>query len=304
MKSFIITLGCAITMVAILAGCKALEVATQVGTTVGVATGAINQQQAEGIQRSAKALGKAFEDMTPEHEYYIGRSVAATILSNYKAFNQTEATQYLNTLGKLLSMYSQKPETFGGWHFMIMDTDEINAFAAPGGFILISRGMLRCCRNEDELAAVLAHEIGHVQREHGLRAISKSRWTSAVTIMVAEAGKNLGGQQLAELTTLFEGSITDVTKTLANSGYARSFEREADGDAVVILRRVGYNPEGLVNMLTEMGKRLEKDTRGFAKTHPAPADRIKDIRRAIGVQTPIEPHPARQARFNAALAGI
>ncbi len=304
MKAFIITLGCAVTLATILAGCKALEVATQVGTTVGVATGTISTQQAEGIQRSSSALGKAFEDLTPEHEYYIGRSVAATILSTYKAFDQAAATQYLNTLGKVLAMYSEKPETFGGWHFMIMDTDEINAFAAPGGFILVSRGMLRCCRNEDELAAVLAHEIGHVQREHGLRAISKSRWTSAGTIMAAEAGKSLGGQQLAELTTLFEGSITDVTKTLANSGYARAFEREADGDAIVIMKRVGYNPEGLVNMLAEMGKRLEKDTRGFAKTHPDPNDRIKDLRKAIGAQTAIKPHPARQARFTAALSGI
>ncbi len=304
MKTFIITLGCAVMLASILAGCKALEVATKVGTNVGVATGTISQEQAEGIKRSASALGKAFEDLTLEHEYYIGRSVAATILSTYKAFDQTAATQYLNTLGKVLSMYSEKPETFGGWHFLIMDTDEINAFAAPGGFILVSRGMLRCCRNEDELASVLAHEIGHVQREHGLRAISKSRWTSAATIMVAEAGKNLGGQQLAELTTLFEGSITDVTKTLADSGYARAFEREADGDAIVIMQRVGYNPEGLVNMLAEMGKRLEKDKRGFAKTHPDPNDRIKDLRSTIGRVTPIAVHPARQTRFTAALAGI
>ncbi len=256
MKSFSITLGCALAMVAILAGCKALDVATNVGTKVGVATGTINEQQAEGIKRSAGALGKAFEDLTPEHEYYIGRSVAATILSTYKAFDQAAATQYLNTLGKVLAMHSEKPETFGGWHFMIMDTDEINAFAAPGGFILVSRGMLRCCRNEDELAAVLAHEVGHVQREHGLRAISKSRWTSAATIMVAEAGKNIGGQQLAELTSLFEGSISDVTKKMVDSGYAQSSELEADSDAVVILRRVGYNPEGLINLQTEMIKRL------------------------------------------------
>lgn len=304
MKSFIITLGGALTLAALLAGCQTLDVVTQVGTTVGVATGSISAQQAEGIQRSTSALGKAFEDLTPEHEYYIGRSVAATILSTYKAYDQAQATQYINTLGKALAMYSEKPETFGGWHFMIMDTDEINAFAAPGGFILVSRGMLRCCRNEDELAAVLAHEIAHVQREHGLRAISKSRWTSAATIMASEAGRNLGGQQLAELTTLFEGSISDVTQTLANSGYARSFEREADGDAIVILQRVGYNPQGLVNMLAEMGKRLEKDTRGFAKTHPDPNDRIKDIRRTIGTQTVIAPHPARDARFKAALAGI
>ncbi|HAS82834.1 MAG TPA: peptidase M48 [Verrucomicrobia bacterium] len=304
MKAWVMMSGCVLGVVAVLAGCKALDVATQVGTSAAVAAGAINPQQAQSIQRSTSALGKAFENMTPEHEYYIGRSVAATILSTYKVFDQAAATQYLNTLGAALAMVSEKPETFGGWHFVIMDTDEINAFAAPGGFILISRGMLRCCRNEDELAAVLAHEIGHVQREHGLKAIKKSRWTSAFTIMASEAGKSLGGQQLAELTTLFEGSISDVTQTLVNGGYGRSSEREADADAIVILRRIGYNPEGLFNLLAEMDKRLEKDTRGFGKTHPDRKDRLKDNRKAIGAQAPIAPHPARDARFKTALSGI
>lgn len=285
-------------------GCKSLEVVTKVGTTVGVATGAITVDQAQSIDRSATAVGKAFEKLTPEQEYYIGRSVAATILVDYKPFDHAAATRYINTLGMALALSSDKPETFGGWHFLLMDTDEINAFAAPGGFILLSRGMLRCCRNEDELAAVLAHEIGHVQREHGLRAINSSRWTSAFTILGTEAAKNLGGQQLAELTTVFEGSISDLTSTLANSGYARKLEREADADAVVILQRVGYNPTGLINMLGEMGRRLEKDTRGFAKTHPDPQDRIKDLKKMIGTVTPVAEHPARQARFNAALGGI
>ncbi len=288
----------------VLAGCKTTEVLTQVGTTVGVATGKITPDQAQSINRGASAVGKAFEQLTPEQEYYIGRSVAATILATYTPYDNAEATRYINTLGKALALASGKPETFGGWHFLIMDTDEINAFAAPGGFIMISRGMLRCTRNEDELAAVLAHEIGHVQLEHGLRAIKKSRWTSAFTILGTEAAKNLGGRELAELTAAFEGAIGDVTATLVNSGYARSLEREADTAAIEIMRRVGYNPTGLVNMLNEMGKRLEKDTRGFAKTHPAPSDRIRDIKREIGSLEPIVPHAFRQARFGKALAGI
>lgn len=301
-----ILLPAAITLIAaaLFTGCKALQVASKVGTSVGVASGAITPEQAKSIDRSATAVGKAFEQLTPQQEYYIGRSVASTILASYKPFEQEEAGRYLNTLGLALALSSDKPETYGGWHFLIMDSDEINAFAAPGGFILVSRGMLRCCRNEDELAAVLAHEIGHVQREHGLRAIKSSRWTSAFTIMGTEATKSLGGAQLAELTSVFEGSITDVTSTMANSGYARKLEREADADAVVILKRIGYNPAGLINMLAEMGRRLEKDTRGFAKTHPDPKDRIKDITDELDKVTPIAANPARQARFTKALAGI
>jgi predicted Zn-dependent protease len=186
----------AIALLVQLAGCKLLEVATQAGTAVGVATGTISADQADSISKGSAAMGKAFDKLTPEQEYYIGRSVAATILSSYSAFDNKAANDYLNTLGQALALSSDKPETFGGYHFLVMDTDEVNAFAAPGGLILISRGMLRCCKNEDEVASVLAHEIGHVQLEHGLRAIKKSRWTSAFTILGTEAAKNLGGQQL------------------------------------------------------------------------------------------------------------
>jgi len=281
-----------------------LEVATQAGTAVGVATGTISVDQAQSINKGAKAAGKAFEKLTPEQEYYIGRSVAASILAAYKPYDNPAANNYLNTLGQALAMASDKPETFGGYHFLVMDTDEVNAFAAPGGFILISRGMLRCCKNEDEVAAVLAHEIAHVQHEHGLRAIKKSRWTSAFTILGAEAAKNLGGEQLAQLTTAFEGAISDVTATVMNSGYARKLESEADATAITILKRVGYNPAGLHNMLHEMEERLGHDDRGFAKTHPDPADRVADIEEAIGSATEIAAQKQRDARFKKALGKI
>jgi len=287
-----------------IAGCKTLDIVAQAGTAVGVATGTISADQAESINKGSAAVGKAFEKLTPEQEFYIGRSVAATILSSYAPYDNADANTYLNTLGQALALSSDKPETFGGYHFLVMDTDEVNAFAAPGGLILISRGMLRCCRNEDEVAGVLAHEIGHVQLEHGLRAIKKSRWTSAFTILGTEAAKNLGGQQLAELTTAFEGAIGDVTGTMVNSGYARKLEGEADAAAITILKRIGYNPNGLRNMLLEMGKRLGHDDRGFAKTHPAPSERIADIASALGPVGPILPQVQRDARFAKALGNI
>ena len=294
----------AISSLLIISGCKMLEVATQATTAVGVATGTISADQASSINKGAAAAGKAFEKLTPEQEYYIGRSVAASILAAYSPYENDAATQYLNTLGQALAMACDKPETFGGYHFLVMDTDEVNAFAAPGGFILISRGMLRCCKNEDEVAAVLAHEIAHVQHEHGLRAIKKSRWTSAFTILGAEAAKNLGGEQLAQLTTAFEGAISDVTATVMNSGYARKLENEADATAITILNRVGYNPAGLRNMLAEMDKRLAHDDRGFAKTHPDPADRVTDIEEQIGTPGKIAAQKQRVARFKKALGSI
>jgi len=288
----------------ITASCETLDMVTELGTSIGVATGTIDESQAESINKSTSAMGKAFDRLTPEQEYYIGRAVAASILSSYKPYDNKTANIYLNTVGQALAMVSDKPETFGGYHFLIMDTDEINAFSAPGGLILISRGMLRCCKNETEVAAVLAHEIGHVENEHGLRAIKKSRWTSAFTILGAETAKNLGTEELAELTKSFEGAITDVTSTMVNSGYARKLEREADASAIVIMKRIGYNPNGLKNMLQTMGRLMAHDDRGFAKTHPSPADRIADISDALQGVGPVTPNAVRAARFKQALGNI
>jgi len=271
------------------------------GTMAGEATGVISSDQAASINRSAVAAEKTFQDITPEQEYYIGRSVAATVLETYKPYDQAALNRYLTVLGQTLAQYSDKPETFGGYHFLVLETDEINAFAAPGGLILVSRGLLRCCRSEDALASVLAHEIGHVQNQHGIRAIKRGRLTSALTIFAVEAGKNLAGENLAEATRAFEGSITDISSTLMNSGYSRSLENDADAAAVKILIRAGYNPQALVDMLTEMKHHLATDTRGFGKTHPAPEDRIQQVRKLVGLNA-VPPVPSgREERFEAML---
>lgn len=287
-----------------LAGCKTLDMVTKVTTSVGVATGTISSSEAQSINRTASAAGKAFEQITPEQEYYIGRSVAASLLGQYKAAELKAANAYLNLLGQTLATQSDKPETFGGYHFAIMDSDEINAFAAPGGLILVSRGLLRCCQSEDAVAAVLAHEIGHVQAEHGLRAIKKSRLTSAFTILAAEGAKNLGSEQLAQLTTAFEGTITDITGTLINSGYSRTLESEADAAAITIMQRTGYNPTALKQMLEQMHARMPADDKGFGKTHPDPQDRIKDIALLLEGVGAVEKQAARQKRFEKAMKGV
>ncbi len=288
--------------VAFLTGCSSV---TQLTTGALQSAGMITSDQAGSINRSAEAVEKTFKDITPEQEYYIGRSVAATVLTSYPPFDQQAANNYLNVLGQSLAMASDRPETFGGYHFLVINSDDINAFAAPGGLVLVSRGLIRCCRSEDALAAVLAHEIGHVQLQHGLRAIRKGRLTSALTVLSVEAGKNLAGDQLAEVTKAFEGSITDISTTLMNSGYARGLESDADESAVILLRRVGYDPRALLDMLEQMRAHLKPGGVDFAKTHPSPEDRIAHVRKLIG-STPPPPAapPARQKRFAAAIAGV
>ena len=284
-----------------LTGCATVA---QVGAGIGQATGAITPEQAQSIVKTGEAFGKALEQITPEQEYYVGRAVGATVVSTYKVYNNDKSTTYVNLLGQTLAMASDKPETFGGYHFLILDSDDINAFAAPGGFIFVSRGMLRLCRNEDDLAAVLAHEVAHVQLGHALSAISNSRWTAAFTILGTETAKGLGGQQLADLTKAFEGSINDITKTMMNSGYARKQEKQADDVAVVILKRVGYDPNALARVLKSMESKLKPDGHDFAATHPPPEVRIKDVTAAAAGATPKPAPPARAKRFQAAMSGV
>jgi predicted Zn-dependent protease len=300
-KLAVLGLGIMLALPVFISGCKTMEAVTNIGTSIGQSVGMITESQAESISKSSRAVARSFEDFTPEQEYYIGRTVGAVVINKYKPYNNKKANAYINLLGQTLAKASDMPETFNGYHFLILDSDEINALAAPGGLIFITRGMLRCCRNEDAVAAVLAHEIGHVQFKHGLQAIKKSRITSALITIGAEGAKTFGEEDLASLTATFEDSISDITSTLVNNGYSRKFERQADIAAVTILKRVGYDPNGLVDMLKVMDKKLKPGSPDFAKTHPSPASRIADIQKDIGKYAGGKRSKARHARFLAAL---
>lgn len=294
--------GGALSATNLLSGCKTVETMSTIGAEVGAATGMITQGQAASLQKSGKAIARGFEDISPEQEYYIGRTVGAQILEKYKPYASKRANTYINLIGQSLARASDLPETFGGYHFMIQDTDEINALAAPGGLVFVTRGILRCCRSEDAVASVLAHEIGHVQYQHGLQAIKKSRITSALTILGAESAKTFGGDDVAKLTQTFEASISDITHTLIDNGYSRTFERQADQAAVTITRRLGYDPNGLVELLHQMQWQLKPGRPDFGKTHPSPESRLADIETTLGAPAYIP--KARQRRFERALAGI
>lgn len=280
-------------------GCEGLP---EAGTAIGQAVGVIDDEEADSILRVGNAAVKAAQDLTPENEYYIGRSVAAKVFQSYPPLDRAQANAYLHVLGQSLVVFSDRPETFGGYHFILLDSNEINAFAAPGGLILVTRGMVQCCQNEDELAAVLAHEIAHVEKKHGLSAIRSQRITSALTILGAEAGKQLTDDDWAQVVDDFEGSIGDITKTLM-SGYSRDQERDADAGAVTILRRAGYPERSLVTMLQRMGQRLGSTKAGFGSTHPSAQDRIESVSSEI-VGVSAAASPARQQRFAKAMQTV
>lgn len=288
-------------LVLALCGCETATSLVSLGAQVAAGTGVISQEQAAAVGK----LGESFKDITPEQEYYIGRSVGATIVTDIKPWHRDGANDYLNLLGQTLAQFSDLPQTFAGYHFLLLDSDEINAFAAPGGLIFVTRGMLRCCPTEDALAAVLAHEIGHVQLKHGLQAIKKDRLTSALVLLGTSSAKAYGAKDLSQLVGAFEGSVKDTVTTMVNNGYSRSFEYEADQAAATILRRAGYPTTALVVMLETMKGRLKPGGKDFAHTHPAPDDRIANLRAKSGNdgRGPATPSAARQGRFERALKG-
>jgi predicted Zn-dependent protease len=297
MKKAVRVMGLIALAVLTVAACKTMETATTLVTAIGVGSGVISSSQGESIQRSAVAISRSVESFTPEQEYYIGRSVGAVVLSKYTAFANTQVNQYINMLGLTLAKFSDLPEVFGGYHFLVLESDDINAFATPGGHIFITRGLIRCCRTEDALAAVLAHEIGHVQLRHGMQAIEKARVTEALAVLAQEGLKTYGSREVAQLTQAFSGAISDIASNMINNGYSRSFEYQADQAALVILQRIGYNPSGLIDMLAGMEQKLKPGGLDFAKTHPAPRDRIAEIQKPDLTFTSVAPPKIRQERF-------
>jgi beta-barrel assembly-enhancing protease len=287
-----------------LTSCQTMETATNVATAIGQSAGAISATQAESIRKTTKAVSRSAEDFTPEQEYYLGRSVGAVVLTKYRPHDISQVNQYVNHLGQTLAQASDLPNIFGGYHFLVLNSDDINAFATPSGLVFVTRGLLRCCRSEDGLAAVLSHEIGHIVQRHGMQAIEKARITEALTTIAAEGAKNLGSREIAQLTQTFGGAITDITNTLINKGYSRASEYEADRAAVVLLRRVGYDPNGLMEMLTVMKRNLKPGGLDFAKTHPAPGERIAEIRKDGLGNADVRQNAPRLKRFHQMLGKI
>lgn len=251
-----------------------------------------------------KAAIKAFDDFTPEQEYYIGRTVGAVVLETYKPYDNKKVNHYVNVLGQTLSQASDLPITFNGYHLLVLDSDDINAFATPSGLIFVSRGMLRCCNNEGELAAILAHEVGHVQLKHGLQSIKKGRYSEFGTILAMETTKALTDSEMAQLVDSFEGTISDITKTMITNGYSRAYEEDADESAVTIMKRVGYDPISLVDMLKTMDQKLKPEGLDFAKTHPSPKSRIEFVEGIVTTSDTPTFTAKQEQRFQAAMKSV
>lgn len=236
--------------------------------------GSAGVPHADAIFNVGEKLAKATSKLSPEQEYFLGRGVSAMVFSKYPLLNNAALNSYVNRVGNALAIYSDRPETYGGYHFVVVDTDQVNAMSAPGGFVYISRGFLKIIPNEDALAAVLAHEIGHINLDHGIDAISQSNLTDALTTVGKEAASSYGAYETQALVSVFGDSIKDVFDTLIENGYSRSQEYDADQYAAELLPKAGYTAASLTSMLTLLKDQEEGKSGGWYSTHPSAERRI------------------------------
>lgn len=245
-----------------------------------------------------QATEKAARPISDEEEYYIGRAVAARMFLYYTLYENHELTNYINSIGKVIALHSEKPFTFGGYHFALLNSNEINAFACPGGIVFLTKGMLKLAKSEDELAAIIAHEIAHVNHRDGINSIKQARWTEALTIIGTTAAKQYGDEDLLKLVNIFENSIDDILKTLIVNGYSKTREYAADEKALQYLAKAGYNPYAVLNVLERL-RQSTKSEGGILNTHPDTTDRINNLKDKIPVVSlDLNAFKKRTLRFN------
>lgn len=263
----------------LLPGCRSLERAADDLAYATVGTPASDVFR--GVARAAESL----RDYSTAEEYYIGRAVAAEILSRYRIRRDKELQDYVNLVG--LAIVSSAPEvrqTFNGYHFVVLEGDELQAISAPGGFIFVTSGAIRRTRDEDELAALLAHEIAHVSLNHGIGAIKAATKKRSLALIVQGVGKGVeeesrrngseNGRELAELATVFADAVQEITTDLLVKGYSREQEYEADRGAALYLQSSGYAREALGDYLWRVDREGAGGRGGWFQTHPAPRDRL------------------------------
>jgi predicted Zn-dependent protease len=251
--------------------------------------------------------------LTESQEYYVGRGLAANaILKDQGLSRDLNLEDYVTLVGLSVALESDRPETYRGYHFGVLNSPQINAFAAPSGFIFVTVGALKLMENEDELAGVLGHEIAHVNLRHPEEAANKA--TQKTGIMETEAfaasaastlfqvlGKKQAQDAVKTLAPAFSKALDDFTEGVIVNGYGRASELEADAKAADLVSRVGYDPTALRRFIAK----LPKVDRGAWGTHPELEGRLKSLDEAIEkLKNRPALDPARADRFKAATAGL
>lgn len=247
---------------------------TQPTPTPAPAEGAAASPPPAKQKIDARQLGFAlFGDYSPEEEARIGKQIAGNLLGAVPLVRDDKLQRYVNRVGEWVALQSGRKDV--NWRFGVLDTEDINAFAAPGGYVFVTKGLYRRLNNEAELAGVLAHEIAHVTKKHHLKVLKQSSLIGAL----GQAASN----KAKDSDQVVQNLIGNGAEIMAR-GLDKNAEFEADRVGIVFAARAGYDPWGLPTTLQDLASLPAKDTRTslLYKTHPHPADRLAALGEAVG----------------------
>jgi predicted Zn-dependent protease len=208
-------------------------------------------------------------DPSDAEEEALGREVAGRLLATAPLVNDPALQKYVNQVGVYVAQQSSRPQL--NWTFGVIASDDINAFAAPGGYIFVTSGLYRMLRNEAELAGILGHEITHVNLRHHVKLLQKTR--------LLAKGKDLLAKKQSATVQELAGTGVEL--------YARSLDKEAefacDRFGIEYAARAGYEPFAYIDALDRIGASDRSDQLALLfKTHPHPADRIDALTQTLG----------------------
>jgi beta-barrel assembly-enhancing protease len=217
-------------------------------------------------------LLSAVRPISAQEEAAIGRRIAGNLLGVAPLVNDAKLQEYVNRVGRWVAAQSGRPDL--KWTFAVIDSADINAFAAPGGYVMVTQGLYSRLQDESQLAGVLGHEIGHVQQKHHLKLIQQQQMMSAGSALLSKQIK--GDETIQRL-------IGSGAEIMARS-LDKNAEFEADRIGVVLAARAGYDPYGLPAVLQDIGA-VSKDSDTVSllfKTHPHPDERLAMLGEAMG----------------------
>ena len=249
---------------------------------MGAATHPVVQrrrQSALGVVALALLVGAAACSVSEEREIALGRTNAEEIATKYPLVTDSVVTDYVQRLGMRLAEGTSRRSL--PWHFTVVDSKEVNAFALPGGFVYVNRGLIQRTSQMDELAGVLGHEIGHIVRRHSVEQLKRS------------GGTRIGIALFCSVTSFCDSHTARIAIDLGGAAWmarhSRAAEAEADSEAVANTVRAGVSPEGIPAMFQTMLSMRTSDpglVQSFFGSHPVEEDRIATTRRLVASVDP------------------
>lgn len=271
--------------------------------------GGIDLGRALDIGKKVVKGAEASRDLSTDEEIALGEAVTAGFLGAAPLHSDQGLQRYVNRVGKWLAYNSDRTDL--PWAFGVIDTETINAFAMPGGYVIVSSGLVKRLATESELAGVLAHEIAHVVKRHQITAIQSGKRSDAFTSITKEIAADQiarrgGGYAAQQVKTWASNAAQELIK----DGFFlrpldRSMEYEADDLAIAIATRAGYEPYGLVAALQMLAQHKgEGDAASVFSTHPPAADRIAEIEHLAPVMERYAANPKNEQRFRQAVRAL